>query len=83
MPSDAAQTIVKIVVAVSAPLPKFPEVPVSVPVQTVDEGLAEAVQLVAPVELQVSVTALPLLMLLLEALSVAVGAGGAGASCRP
>src|ERR1039458_1449104 len=49
------------------------------PAQTLDVGLADALQLLVPEELQVSVTLLPLVILLADAVNVTVGAGGVGA----
>jgi hypothetical protein len=49
------------------------------PAQTLDVGLAGALQLLVPEELQVSVTLLPLVILLADVVNVTVGAGGVGA----
>src|ERR1035438_2925850 len=80
VPSVPMQLIENEVVTVRAPDARLPEVAGTVPVQTVDVGLAEAMQLLVSTELQVSVTLLPLVMLLADAVNVTVGAGGVGAT---
>ena len=79
VPSVPVQLSENDVVAVSAPELSLPEVAGRAPAQTLDVGLADALQLLVPEELQVSVTLLPLVILLADAVNVTVGAGGVGA----